>query len=154
MMRYTPVRPISARPALALAVALAVAPRPSAAADPTVPVRVRIIKGSRQGPAAVDPRLADLAGQLGKISFTRWDEVGEHRRQMAFRRAEEFPLPDGTQLRLVLLDARRDTVTFEVRVPARRATSRLTIGKDQRIVHQLTDERNGEAFFATVRPWP
>ena len=42
---------------------LAALPSPALAA--TIPVRIRIIKGSRQGPAAVDPRLADLQLQLG-----------------------------------------------------------------------------------------
>lgn len=127
---------------------------PSLAAAATIPVRVRIIKGSRQGPAAVDPKLADVRGQLGKLAYLRWDEVGEHRRDMEFGKPVTFPLPDGASLELTLVDARKDTVTFEVRVPARRTHSRLTISKDQRIVHQVADEKNGEAYFATVRPWP
>jgi len=63
-------------------------------------------------------------------------------------------LPDGGTLELTLSDARRDTVTFDVKVPQRRTHSRLTISKDQRIVHQVADERDGTAYFATVRPWP
>ena len=55
---------------------------------------------------------------------------------------------------LTLVDSRKETVTFEVRVAARRTHSRLTISKDQRIVHQVADEKNGEAYFATIRPWP
>jgi hypothetical protein len=57
-------------------------------------------------------------------------------------------------LELTLVDAHKDTVTFQVRVPARLTNSRLTISKDQRIVHQVTDEKAGEAYFATIRPWP
>jgi hypothetical protein len=39
-------------------------------------------------------------------------------------------------------------------VPARKTSSKLTISKDQRIVHQVTDEKGGEAYFASIRPWP
>ncbi|HEX7624798.1 MAG TPA: hypothetical protein VF400_14575 [Anaeromyxobacteraceae bacterium] len=131
---------------------LAALPSPALAA--TIPVHIRIIKGSRQGPAAVDPRLADLRGQLGRLAYQRWDQVGEQRAEMDFNKPVSIALPDGATLELVLVDARRDSVTFEVKVPARKTHSRLTIGKDQRIVHQVTGETNGEAFFATVRPWP
>lgn len=125
-----------------------------AAAAPTIPVRIRIIKGSRQGPPEVDPKLADLRGQLGRLAYQRWNQVGEHSSSMEFGKAVSFPLPDGANLELTLVDSRKETVTFEVRVPARRTHSRLTISKDQRIVHQVADEKNGEAYFATVRPWP
>ncbi len=138
---------------LAAAVAASV-PLPGRAADSTVPVRVRIIKGSRQGPASVDPRLHDLQGQLGRLAYQRWEQVGEYSRRVAFRKPEDFPLPDGHVLTLTLEDARKDTVTFQVRLPDRKTRSRLTISKDQRIVHQVTDEKDGAAFFATVRPWP
>ena len=137
-----------------LALAICLLAGPARAAEGTVPVRVRIIKGSRQGPPAVDPRLQDLQGQLTRIAYQRWEEVGEYLRQVSFKKPVEFPLPDGAVLELTLEDARKDTVTFLVRVPARRTHSRLTISKDQRIVHQVTDERAGEAYFATVRPWP
>ena len=125
-----------------------------AAAQGTIPVRVRIIKGSRQGPPAMDPRLQDLAGQLGRLAYQRWEEVGQQSQNFAFKKPVDFPLPNGAVLQLTLLDSRRDTVTFEVKVAAGRTSSRLTISKDQRIVHQVTDEKNGEAYFATVRPWP
>lgn len=131
---------------------LAALPSPALAA--TIPVRIRIIKGSRQGPAAVDPRLADLHGQLGPLAYQRWDQVGEQRAEMDFNKPLSIALPDGATLELVLVDARKDSVTFEVKVPARKTHSRLTIAKDQRIVHQVTGEKNGEALFATVRPWP
>jgi hypothetical protein len=80
--------------------------------------------------------------------------VGEEIRQVPFRQPVAFALPDGGVLQLTLLDSRRDTVTFEMRVPGSRTRSRLTISKDQRIVHQVTDEKDGVALFATVRPWP
>jgi hypothetical protein len=140
--------------AAALAIVIAAAVPPPARAAGTIPVRVRIIKGSRQGPAAVDPKLADLHGQLGRLAYVRWDEVGEHQKDMELGKVVSLPLPDGASLDLTVVDARKDTVTFEVKVPARKTHSRLTISKDQRIVHQVTDEKNGEALFATVRPWP
>ncbi|HEX9291399.1 MAG TPA: hypothetical protein VF904_17900 [Anaeromyxobacteraceae bacterium] len=138
----------------ALGIVLAAAVPVPAAAAGSIPVRVRIIKGSRQGPAAVDPKLADLHGQLGRLAYQRWDQVGEHQKEMELGKSASLPLPDGSTLDLTLVDARKDTVTFEVKVPARKTHSRLTISKDQRIVHQVTDEKSGEAFFATVRPWP
>ncbi len=33
-----------------------------------VPVRVRVIKGSRQGPPSLDPRLQDLKRQLSPLA--------------------------------------------------------------------------------------
>jgi hypothetical protein len=139
--------------ATALAAAVLTA-APSLASPATIPVRVRILKGSRQGPPAIDPKLADLRGQLGRLAYVRWDEVGEHTRQMEFGKPITLPLPDGASLELTLVDSRKETVTFDVRVAARRTHSRLTISKDQRIVHQVADEKNGEAYFASVRPWP
>jgi hypothetical protein len=126
---------------------------PTLASAATIPVHVRILKGSRQGPPAVDPKLADLQRQLGRLAYVRWDQVGERRADMEFNKPASFPLPDGAMLELTLAEARKDTVTFEVKV-AGRARSRLTISKDQRIVHQVADEKNGEAYFASVRPWP
>ncbi|HTT69624.1 MAG TPA: hypothetical protein VMG32_00265 [Anaeromyxobacteraceae bacterium] len=139
--------------AAALSLGLVLGAGPGLAAD-AVPVRVRILRGSRQGPPALDPKLADLQQQLGKIAYQRWDEVAERQTTLEFKKPLALTLPDGATLELTLLDARKDTVTFEVRVSARGTRSRLTISKDQRIVHQVTDEKGGEAYFATVRPWP
>ena len=138
---------------LAFALASALAPAPAQAAS-TIPVRVRIIKGSRQGPPAVDPKLADLQGQLGAIAYQRWDQVGEQEASMAFNKPLTMQLPDGSTLELVLVDARKETVTFDVKNPVRRAHSRMTISKDERLVHQITGEKDGAAYFLTVRPWP
>lgn len=139
---------------LALLLALVLLPAAALAAEPTIPVRVRIIKGSHQGPPAVDPRLHDLAGQLGKLSYQRWDQVGEEQRAMAFKKPVDLALPGGEVLQLVLESAHEATVTIQVKVPARKTQSRITISKTQRIVHQVTDERGGEALFASIRPWP
>jgi len=139
--------------ALWIAAAALVATFPAQAAA-AVPVRVRILKGSRQGPAAVDPKLADLHGQLSRLAYQRWDEVGEQQFQMDWNKAVSMSIPDGSTLELTLLSGQKDTVTFQVRVPQKKTNSRLTISKEQRIVHQLTDEKGGEAYFATIRPWP
>lgn len=138
---------------LALALGAALAPS-SAHAAPAIPVRVRILKGARQGPPAVDPRLADLHGQLGKLAYQRWDQVGEQQTAMELDKPLMLPLPDGSTLELTIVDARKDTVTFDVKVAARKTHSRLTISKDQRIVHQVAGEKDGAALFASVRPWP
>lgn len=112
------------------------------------------IKGSRQWPAQLDPKLADLAGQLGQIACPSWEEEGQQRRDLHFKRAEEFPLSDGSVVPLPLEDARKETVTFQVKVPARRTGTKLTSSKGQRIIHQVTDEENGEVYVASIRPWP
>lgn len=137
-----------------LGLALATLAPALAEAAPGIPVRIRVLKGSRQGPAAVDPRLADLNHQLSRLAYLRWDEVAEQRADMDFKKPVVVSLPSGERLEIEILESRRDTVTVEVRVPAHRASSRLTISKDQRLVHQVTPERGGEAYFVTVRPWP
>jgi len=123
-------------------------------AEPGIPVRVRVIRGSRQGPPAVDPQLQDLQSQLGHTAYLRWDQVGEHRADMDFNKPLDVPLPSGDRMQIAILESRKDTVTFEVRVPAQKTQSRLTISKDKRIVHQVTPEKGGEAYFVTIRPWP
>jgi hypothetical protein len=118
-----------------------------------VPVRVRILKGSRQAPADLDPRLEDVKKQLGKLSYTRWEQVADHRLTMADKKTQFVDLPDGEHVALTLQEVRGDTVTFEVAL-ARNTTSRLTITKGQRIVHQVTREKGGVAYFVTVHAWP
>jgi hypothetical protein len=127
---------------------------PQAALAAAIPVRVRIIKGSRQGPPSVDPKLADLQGLLGRLAYQRWEQVGEQTSPMELGKTTSIPLPGGSALELTIVDTRKDSVTFEVNVPARGKRSRLTIAKDQRIVHQVTPEKDGAAYFVTVRPWP
>jgi hypothetical protein len=125
-----------------------------AEAAPGIPVRVRVIRGSRQGPPAVDPALQDLQAQLGHTAYVRWEQVGEQRAEMDFKTPLVVPLPSGDRMQIAILESRKDTVTFEVRVPAQRTQSRLTISKDKRIVHQVTPEKGGSAYFVTIRPWP
>ena len=126
---------------------------PAVAAD-AVPVRVRIIKGSRQSPAGFDPQLEDVRKQLERLSYTRWDQVGLEMRDMSLGKEIELKLPDGGSLALTLERVQKDSVTFQVKVLARKTQSRLTISRNQRIVHQVADEKDGAAYFVTVRPWP
>jgi hypothetical protein len=125
----------------------------SASAAGGIPVRVRIIKGSREGPPTIDPRLEDLRGQLSRLAYQRWEQAAEQQSTMELGKKVSVPIPGGTHVDLTITDASKDTVTFRVEVPGR-AQSRLTISKDQRIMHQVLDEKDGAAYFATIRPWP
>jgi hypothetical protein len=133
----------------ALAVLLHAAP-----ARAEVPVHVRVIKGSRQGPARVDPRLDNLKRQLSPLAYVRWEQADEKRITLAPGKTEFVTLPDGDNVGLTLQDQRGGTVTFEVALSSRNTQSRLTVEKGQRIVHQVTGEKGGSAFFLTVAAWP
>jgi hypothetical protein len=137
--------------AATLAFALALAP---AAASAEVPVHVRVIKGSRQGPPKVDPRLEDLRRQLSPLAYVSWDQLSEKRLDLNRGRTEFVELPDGDTAALTLLERHGDTVTFEVALTSRNTQSRLTVQKGQRIVHQVTGEKKGAALFLTVLAWP
>jgi len=141
------------RPATALAL-LALLGLSPALALAEVPVRVRVIQGSRQGPAKVDPRLEDLKKQLGKLAYVKWDQVKEVRFTMADKKTEFVELPDGNHVGLTVQEVRGDTVTIEVALAQQNTMSRLTIEKGQRIVHQVTREKGGAAYFVTVHAWP
>jgi hypothetical protein len=136
---------------LATALALLLVP---ALALADVPVRVRILKGSRQGPAQVDARLEDLKKQLGKLAYQKWEQVKEARFAMADKKTEFVELPDGNHVGLTVQEVRGDTVTIEVALAQQNTMSRLTIEKGQRIVHQVTREQGGAAYFVTVHAWP
>jgi hypothetical protein len=133
---------------------LAVLLLPGLASAADVPVRVRIIQGSRQGPATLDPRLADLQKQLGKLAYQKWVQLDEQQLSMVEKKTQFVKLPDGTQVALTVQEVRGDTVTFEVSLAQRNTQSRVTIDKEKRIVHQVTGEKNGVAYFVTVRAWP
>jgi len=119
-----------------------------------VPVRVRVVQGSRQGPAAVDPKLEDLKKQLGKLAYVKWEQVKEARFTMADKKTEFVELPDGNHVGLTVQEVRGDTVTIEVALAQQNTMSRLTVEKGQRIVHQVTREKGGAAYFVTVHAWP
>ena len=138
--------------ALALAAAfLAAFPVPARA---EVPVRVRVIKGSRQGPASVDARLEDLRRQLSATAYVRWEQVDEKRFELNRGKPAWVTLPAGDEVGITLQERRGDTVTIEVSLASRNTQSRLTVEKGQRIVHQVTAEKGGSALFVTVTAWP
>jgi hypothetical protein len=139
---------------LAVVLAAALAAFAPAPADAQVPVRARVIKGSRQGPAMVDPRLDDLKRQLSPLAYVRWEQVDEKRLELREGNPEFVSLPGGEVVGVTLQERRGDTVTIEVALAARNTQSRLTIEKGQRIVHQVSAEKSGSAFFLTVTAWP
>jgi hypothetical protein len=127
------------------------------AAEPAtqgVPIRVRIIQGSRKGTAHLDPRLADLKKQLSKLAYVRWEQVKEEQLTMVDQKTQFVALPSGEHVGLTLQEVRGETVTFEVALAQRNTLSRLTVDKAQRIVHQVSSEKGGVAYFVTVRAWP
>jgi hypothetical protein len=137
-----------------LAAAILAAPVPAEGAEPGIPVRIRVLRGSRQGPPDVAPQLRDLAAQLSATAYVRWEQAAEVNATMDFRKPLRVGLPDGQQVVVTLLESRKDTASFEVQIPGLRTQSRLTIPKDKRIVHQVMPERNGQATFVSIRPWP
>lgn len=134
-----------------LAVSLGSAPTVARA---EVPVMIRIIKGSRQGPPSVDPRLEDLRRQLSPLAYQRWEQVTDEQRDLSRGKTEFVKIPDGEQIGVTLVERRGDTVTIEVAITSRNTQSRLTVEKGQRIVHQVTGEKAGAAYFLTVRALP
>ncbi|BDG03414.1 hypothetical protein [Anaeromyxobacter oryzae] len=135
--------------AIAATVLFAAAP---ARAD--VPLHVRVIKGSRQGPPKMDPRLEPLKRQLSPLAYVSWQQTDERKLTLAKGRTEFVPLPDGDTAGITVQEERGNTVTIEVALAQRNTQSRLTIERGQRIVHQVTAEKNGTAFFLTVAAWP
>jgi hypothetical protein len=125
-----------------------------AAARAEVPVRVRVIKGSRQGPASVDPRLDDLKRQLSPLAYVRWEQLDEKRFDLEAGKPVFVDLPGGDTAGVTLQERRGDTVTIEVSLASRNTQSRLTVEKGQRIVHQVVPEKGGAALFLTVTAWP
>jgi hypothetical protein len=123
-------------------------------ADGPVPVRARVMKGARGGAAKFDERLADLKGQLSRLAYVRWEQTSEHRMDMRQGRTEFVELPGGDMIALTIMEVRGPTVTFEVGITQRNTQSRLTSEKGQRIVHQVTGEQGGAAYFVAVMPWP
>jgi hypothetical protein len=134
-------------------------PAPSAAAQSAqaaapIPVRVRVIKGSRKGPAHLDPALAPLKQQLSKLAYQHWEQVSEQAFSMTPRKTEFTALPYGDNVALTILENTGRNVTVEVALAQRNTQSRLTIEKGQRIVHQVSGEKNGVAYFVTVHVAP
>lgn len=133
------------------ALLFALAPAPAAA---EVPVRVRVIKGARQGPAQLDPRLEDLRRQLSPLAYVRWEQLDEQRFDLDAGKTVFVDLPGDDTAGVTLQERRGDTVTIEVSLASRNTQSRLTVEKGQRIVHQVVPEKGGAALFLTVTAWP
>lgn len=125
-----------------------------ASAQAAVPVRARVMKGARGGEPSFDARLEDLKGQLSRLAYVRWEQVSESKLEMRQGRTEFVELPGGDLVSLTVMEVRGATVTMEVGITQRNTQSRLTIEKGQRIVHQVTGEKDGAAFFVAVMPWP
>ena len=137
-----------------LAVLLALAFSAPADARADVPVHLRVIKGSKGGPAKMDPSLEPLRRQLSSLAYVRWELASEEQRTMAKGKLESVKLPDGDEVTINVSDESAQKVTFEVNVVSRKTQSRLTVEKGQRIVHQVSGEKNGSAFFLTMIAWP
>jgi hypothetical protein len=141
-------------PALALAEPAAPATPPAEAVQAPVLVRVRVIKGSRQGPASLPPSMAPLKQQLSKLAYQRWEQLSERDYSMAVKKTEFVQLPNGDHVALTVQEADGKYVTVEVALAQRNTQSRLTIEKGQRIVHQVSGEKGGVAYFVTVHVAP
>lgn len=137
-----------------LATAALAAALPASAAAQQARVRIRVIKGSRQGPPHMDPRLNDQKRQLSALAYQRWEQIDERDIALQQGKPQFVAIPDGNDAAVTLQEQRGNTVTIEVGVVAQNTQSTLTVEKGQRIVHQVTPERNGSAFFLTVLAWP
>jgi hypothetical protein len=124
---------------------------PARAADAPVPVRIRMIQGSRQGPAGLPPGLEDLKGQLSSTAYVRWEQAGEIQASMLARKPVSVAIPGGDAVTVTLVETRAGSATFEVSAPASRTQSRVTVGTGKRIVQQVTPERGGTAWFVTIK---
>jgi hypothetical protein len=142
------------RSVAALLAAAALGAAVPALAEAQVPVRVRLIKGSRQGPPSVDKRLEDQRRQLSALAYVKWEQIEERTLELAPGKTQFVSIPGGDDVGVTLQERRGDVVTIEVALAARNTQSRLTVEKGQRIVHQVTGEKGGSAFFLTVLAWP
>jgi hypothetical protein len=135
----------------AWAAVLLLAQAPAWAADAPLPVRIRVLQGSRQGPAGVPAGLEDLRGQLSATAYVRWEQAGEVQASLVPRKPVSVALPGGESVAVTLLESRSGSATFEVSAPASRTQSRVTVAPGKRIVQQVTPERGGSAWFVTIK---
>jgi len=136
----------------ALAAALLATVPSSAAAE--VPVVVRVIQGSRQGPPKLDPRLEDLKRQLSPLAYVRWEQTQERKFDLVQGKPAFVDLAGGEVAGVTLQERHGETVTIEVALVSRNTQTRITVEKGQRILHQITAEKDGAAFFLSVMAWP
>ena len=142
------------RTSLAFALTAAFLAAVPAAAPAEVPVLVRIVEGSRKGPPRLDPRLEDLKRQLSPLAYVRWEQLQERRFDLVAGKPAFVDLAGGEVVGVTLQERRGDTVTIEVALVSRNTQTRLTVEKGQRILHQITAEKDGKALFLTVLAWP
>lgn len=142
------------RTSMAIALGAALLAALPAPAQAEVPVRVRVIRGSRQGPPRLDPRLEDLRRQLSPLAYVRWEQVEERSFDLVQGKPAFVDLPGNDTVGVTLQERHGATVTIEVSLASLNTQSRLTIEKGQRIVHQVTGEHRGSALFLTVTAWP
>ena len=140
--------------ALAAAFALCLLLATPGVAQADVPVHVRIIKGSKKGPAKMDESLEVLKKQLSQLAYVRWEQKDERDITMSPGKTEWIQLPNGDPVGLTLLEVRKDTVSFEVSLSSQNTQSRLSVDRGQRIVHQVTREKDGASTFVSVHAWP
>jgi hypothetical protein len=119
-----------------------------------VPVQVRVLEGSKKGPARFDPRLEDLRRQLSPLAYVRWEQRSERRLDMSAGKTEWVQIPNGDQVGLTLVEVHPDSVTVEVAISSQNTQSRLSVDRGQRIVHQVSREKDGAALFVSVNAWP
>lgn len=124
---------------------------PAQAADATVPVRIRVLQGFRQGPPGVPPGLEDLRAQLSSTAYVRWEQAGEVQASMAPGKTQPVSLPAGGTVSVKLVEARQGAATFEVSAPGSRTQSRVTVPPGKRIVQQVSAEQGGSAWFVTIK---
>jgi hypothetical protein len=130
---------------------LLLASAPSLAADAPLPVRIRLLQGSRQGAPGLPPGLEDLRGQLSATAYVRWEQAGEVQASMVPRKPVSVAIPGGDAVTVTLVESRAGAATFEVSAPASRTQSRVTVAPGRRIVQQVTPERGGSAWFVTIK---
>ncbi|MGC3999880.1 MAG: hypothetical protein QM767_21520 [Anaeromyxobacter sp.] len=141
------------RLATALALALLALAVP-AAARADVPVHVRLIKGSRATPGKIDAKLNDLQRQFSKLAYQTWEQVREEQLTLVKGKTVFVNLPDGDVAGLTLQDEKPNLVTLEVALVARNTQSTLSVEKGQRLLHMVTGEKGGAAYFLAVKAWP
>lgn len=124
---------------------------PARAADATVPVRIRVLQGFRQGPPGLPPGLEDLRAQLSSTAYVRWEQAGEVQAAMAPGKTQPVSLPAGGTVSVKLVEARQGAATFEVSAPGSRTQSRVTVPPGKRIVQQVSAEQGGSAWFVTIK---
>src|SRR5689334_16760097 len=97
------------RRSVAAVVAAAVLCAVPAAAAAQVPVRIRVIKGSRQGPPSIDKRLEDQKRQLSALAYVRWEQVDEKTLELAQGKTQFVSIPGGDDVAVTLQERRGDT---------------------------------------------